>query len=65
MTDCVVFSIVSQATLDSSPLEAQAASLHVAPGAGASSVFISTSSDVVTCADLMGMEGFPRQTIEP
>jgi hypothetical protein len=41
MTDSVVFSIVSQATLDSadsSPLEAQAASLPVAPGAGASSV---------------------------
>jgi hypothetical protein len=59
MTDSVVFSIVSQATLDSSPLEAQAASLHVAPGAGASSVFISTSSDVVTCADLMGDDSDP------
>jgi hypothetical protein len=47
-------SVKLQATLDSadsSPLEAQAASLLVAPGAGASSVFKSTSNVDVACSD--------------
>jgi hypothetical protein len=62
MTDSVFFSIVSQATLDSadsSPLQAQAASLPVAPGAGASSVFKSTGSGVMACLDLMDDDSEP------
>jgi hypothetical protein len=60
MTDSVVFSIVSQVTLDSadsSPLQAQAASPPVAPGA--SSVFKSASNSVMACSDLMDDDSDP------